>query len=464
MYDPLRQYRCTIIRGKSQNEMDDLLPLYAKIIDNVCPCAESDFSSAFNDSLKAALSGSVKKKTLDNHRTEIAGKLFGMYYTGSDDTVYSSERTKKFLADSDTPAFFKDLCYKMQFPNGSQKYQTVKEHIDHSLSLRQFPFVIKTLLLARGNNITLTKKDIGYYILNSLDVLQGKSSPLEVVDVITANRKDRISHELTPGSYDNQHITEQINLLELANLIVVENSEVTLNMREESTINLFAEKYADKPMFDVYKFNLESATTRKEFFQDWCFYFSKLSDLSEKFITTAEALGASEESSGEGETSTNTIEIGDEGEEYVLEYEKERVKAFDNRLVGKVIHFGKTRGLGYDIQSVVAKPGDESEFVKYIEVKATKRVTAPNMNDPNWVDTINITRNEWVAARQHRESYSIFRVYFVRNAVIMFVLKDLARKFDEGIIKPIPTAYRFDFSCSAVDEAIHPIGGIAVNA
>ena len=32
MYDPSKQYRCTIIRGKSQKEMDDLLPAYEMCI------------------------------------------------------------------------------------------------------------------------------------------------------------------------------------------------------------------------------------------------------------------------------------------------------------------------------------------------------------------------------------------------------------------------------------------------
>ena len=41
MYDPHRQYRCTIIRGKSQKEMDDLLPAYV-----------ISFSSEHKNSLK----------------------------------------------------------------------------------------------------------------------------------------------------------------------------------------------------------------------------------------------------------------------------------------------------------------------------------------------------------------------------------------------------------------------------
>ena len=43
MYTPENQYRCTIIRGKSQTEMEDLLPVYANIVHKYCPCTEETF-------------------------------------------------------------------------------------------------------------------------------------------------------------------------------------------------------------------------------------------------------------------------------------------------------------------------------------------------------------------------------------------------------------------------------------
>jgi len=470
MYNHLRQYRCTIIRGKSQSEMDSLLPLYAKAIDSVCPCDADDFATSFNNAFSAAFAVSPTKKTLDNHRTEIAGQLFGMYYISDDGTVYQSDRARKFLADSDTPAFFKDICYKMQFPNGSQAIQTVKDRICNEINIRQFPFLLKVLLLAQSNDITLTKKEIGYYILNSLDVLQGKATPLEVYDVIVSDRAEWSGDVRDPGSgsYVMQHIVEQINLLELANLVIVNNGEVALNPREMATTQIFAERYADKPEFDVYAYNLERADERKRFYADWSFHFSQLSDKVGSFDTTAEALGvpvtaphADEDDDADRERPT---EIGDEGEKYVYEYEKRRVTEYNIRLAGKVIHLGKTRGLGYDIQSVVAKAGEKAEFVKYIEVKATKRVTVPDINDAKWIDTLNLTRNEWVASQQHRGSYSIFRVYFVRDSVIMYVLTDIAQKHDRGLIQAVPTTYRLDFGNSAVDEVIYSEGGATANA
>lgn len=43
MYNRLNQYRCIIIRGKSQKEIDDLLPAYAKVIEDITPCEEEKF-------------------------------------------------------------------------------------------------------------------------------------------------------------------------------------------------------------------------------------------------------------------------------------------------------------------------------------------------------------------------------------------------------------------------------------
>jgi len=449
--------------------MDNLLPLYAKIIDNVCPCNTDDFAVAFNSAFNAARSIPQTKKTLDNHRTEIAGQLFGMHYTSDEGTVYPSERTFKFLADSDTPSFFKDICYKMQFPNGSQ-VKDLKSHIENGICLRQFPFLLKVMQLANSNNIILTKKEIGYYILNSLDVLQGKATPLEVFDAIASDRASWGEAVRDPGSgsYTMQHIIEQINLLELANLVIVKNDEVFLNPLESKAIQIFSEKYADKPAFDVYSYDLSLKDQRKRFRYDWSYYNSTLSDRAGDFDTTTEALGVPAASETIEETDDsgrdNTIEIGDEGERYVFNYEKRRVTEFNFRLAGKVIHLGKTRGLGYDIQSVVAKAGETAEFVKYIEVKATKRVTVPDINDTTWIDTFNMTRNEWVASQQHRGYYSIFRVYFVRDSVIMYVLNDIASKHDSGVVQAVPTTYRLDFRNNAVDEVINHEGGTNTNA
>lgn len=468
MYDHTKQYRCTIIRGKSQKEMDDLLPAYAKVIYEICPCPAEDFETSFNDAFQHFLPAADRiKKTLDNHRTEISGKLFGMYFFSDDGYVYESERTQKYLTDNDQPAFFKDICYKMQFPNGSQKSQTVMQRINDHICIRPNSFILKLLQIAATARVDITKKDLGYYVLNSEDVLQGNASPYEVLEAISSDKQNGIERTITvPGkatSYCYQHINEQINLLELANLIrITDDKIVVLNRNEQEAIDLFIEKWDQKPDFDVYSYDMSTVKNRKDFQFHWDSYFAKLSRVADKFATTAAALSADPENPAEQQgqqaemqgshTGENLTEFGDEGEQLIYKYEKDRVAAYSARLANKVLWLGKTKGLGYDIQSVIAIPGPTDEFVKYIEVKSTKRLTCPDVNDILWVDTLNVTRNEYVAAKQHREFYSIFRVYFTRSGVYVFVITNIAQKCIDGKMKIVPMTYRVDFSNSCVDS------------
>lgn len=469
MYDHTKQYRCTIIRGKSQKEMDDFLPIYAKVINDITPCSGDDFEELFNNAFKKYLPADQRiKKTLDNHRTEISGSLFGMYFLTHDNQVFASERTLKYLEDNDQPAFFKDICYKAQFPNASQKISTtVADRIANHINIRPNSFVIKLLLVAKNAGIELTVKDIGYYVLNSLDVLQGNASPFEVIDVIEKDKKNHIERDIKvegkASSYSWQHIREQLNYLELANLIrVTDDKRVVLNQNETDTINLFADDWDKAPIFDVYKYPIGTAIDNKYLEIEWSIYFSKLSDISDKFTTTAAALVDTDDKNADKtkKNDVNLVEFGDEGEALVYEYEKKRVSKYNPRLVNKVLSLGKTKGIGYDIQSVVAEPGDNDEFVKYIEVKSTKRLTCPDVNDNLWIDTINITRNEWIAAQQHKESYSIFRVYFTRDGVFLFVLNNPYQKFIDKKMTATPMTYRVDFASNAVDSVVENLEGV----
>ena len=299
MYDHTKQYRCTIIRGKSQKEMDDLLPAYALVIDEICPCSVDEFDTQFNNAFQRFLPESERiKKTLDNHRTEISGKLFGMYYKSDDGMVYESQRTLKFLEDNDQPAFFKDVCYKMQFPNGMDKSQTVQARVAEEINIRPNSFVLKVLQLAETARQDITVKDVGYYILNSLDVLQGKANPYEVLEAIVEDHKNGLQREIKAydedgkpkaSSYTMQHIREQLNYLELANLIrITDDKRVVLNPNEMDTIKLFTQEFDKAPEFDVYSYDLTIADVRKKFQFDWDAYYSRLSAYANLFMTRSD--------------------------------------------------------------------------------------------------------------------------------------------------------------------------------
>ena len=415
------------------------------------------------------------KKTLDNHRTEISGKLFGMYYRSEDGVVYESQRTLKFLEDNDQPAFFKDVCYKMQFPNGMDSTHTLQQRVAEDIKIRPNSYVLKILQLASTANQPISVKDIGYYILNSLDVLQGNANPYEVLEAIVEDHKAGLQREIKAydengkpkaSSYTMQHIREQLNYLELANLIrITDDRRVILNPNEMDTINLFTKEFDSAPEFDVYAYDLDRIEVRKQFQYDWDAYYARLSAYASKFITMSDAINFEPEKAEKTKPKkdgVNLTEFGDEGEALVFEYEKARVSAFNARLANKVLSLGKTKGIGYDIQSVIAKPGDEAEFVKYIEVKSTKRLTCPDLNDPLWIDTLNVTRNEYVAAHQHKEYYSIFRVFFTRDGVSVFVIENVAEKIKDGRIQATPMTYRVDYSSNSVSGMI-PLKGEEAN-
>ena len=87
-YNPENQYRCVIIRGKSQTEMEDMLPMYANMVHSICPCTYDEFDTRGNKYLSKAIYDNdsfedmdkAKQKTIRNHLTEIAGKLLALYY------------------------------------------------------------------------------------------------------------------------------------------------------------------------------------------------------------------------------------------------------------------------------------------------------------------------------------------------------------------------------------------------
>ena len=64
MYIPEHQYRCTIIRGKSQTDMEDLLPLYANIVHKYCPCKEYTGGNIESVLKTLAYLNSIGKKTV----------------------------------------------------------------------------------------------------------------------------------------------------------------------------------------------------------------------------------------------------------------------------------------------------------------------------------------------------------------------------------------------------------------
>lgn len=467
MYRPENQIRCTIIRGKSQSDMEDLLPLYANMVHKYCPCEEDVFKKSSRVLLSKTLFNTESfenlsegnQKTVNNHLTEIAGTLLGLYYSDKDESgttyVYESESCKFLIEYNDYPTFFKNICLNLQFPNGAKKIQFVKEDIEHELNIRPLCYVVSLLYYAQQQPAKqlLTKQEIGYYVLNNLDVLQGKVPPRIVYDRIMLDRKSHVRRDPLRGSKDWQHIKEQFNLLELANIVEVDRTYIWLNKNEKNAISIFLKT----PLtigFDCYSYKLTTKKETDSYFHSWEEYYGRfnkeLLNAPTLFTTQVDIVGKEEQVAASG-AFKSSIDLGDEGEALVFKLEQERVRKYKERLVNKVLLLGKTKGLGYDISSIEAdEDPTKPEFARYIEVKSTKRVTEPSF-DAVWADSINITAKEWIAAEQHGQYYNIYRVYFTKNKTFIVRIKNPYQKVKNGEIEIYPTIYQINFGSAAID-------------
>lgn len=464
MYTPENQYRCTIIRGKSQTEMEDLLPVYANIVHKYCPCTEETFrNSAFSDlsytlfhTREFSQLPKNKQKTVKNHYTEIMGVLLGLFYPKYDAEakeviIHETDSCRFLIEKSDFPTFFKNLCLNYQFPNGEKKITTIQKEMELGIKLKPFCFVVKLLHIANSHKQLLSKQEIGYYALNNLDVLCGNVSADEVFNRIMEDRLNGIKRNKLSGSNEWQHIKEQFNLLELANLVEHDSERIWLNSEEASAIALFIKKQ-NSPMFDVYSYNLNTTVRRKQIVQDWKEYNGKF---NMELLNTSPVLGYIDNAKLKGGVTAikSTTDLGNEGEALVFKLEQERVKSYKERLVNKVLLLGKTKGLGYDISSIEADENPENpEFARYIEVKSTRRTTRPSFNQ-NWTDSLNITRKEWVAAQQFGTAYNIYRVYFTKSEVIVVRIHNPFALSKEGKIEVFPTVYQMDFSSNVIQKS-----------
>lgn len=461
-YTPENQYRCTIIRGKSQSEVEDLLPFYAQTVHKNCPCTKVEFDFRCNKQLSKFFFGNedfdgltdANQKTIRNHITEIMGKLLGLYYTTLEDMVYESESCSFLFSKNDFPAFFKNICLNFQFPNFADKFQTLSDRLQNKINIRPMCYVITFLDYARKQTINkaITKQEIGYYILNNLDVLQGNVSVEVVYAQIMSDRKNNIKREKLQGSYDWQHIKEQFNLLELANIVETDAEYIWLNTKEENSIKLFIEKNKES-LFDFYQYNFNSEDEKKLAKADWTLYFGKLnSKIANAATQFTEPPQMSELKKEKGSVGLSTVGLGDKGEAFVFRMECERVKAYKERLVNKVLLLGKTKGLGYDICSIEANENPaKPEFARYIEVKSTTRISEPSFDD-NWSDSLNLTSKEWIAAEQYGEYYNIYRVYFTKKKTIVIKINNPFKKAEENEIEVFPTIYKMDFTAKVIKK------------
>lgn len=465
-------YRCTIIRGKAQQEMDDMLPFYATAINQLCPMDKEEFKKCFRDMISQKFFGTpfdkvsaARRKSIDNHRTEIAGKHLGLYYVNNAGVVVPSESCQMVLARLDQPAFFKNLCLNFQFPNFTQKIQTVSQRVKDGIAFKPYHFILALLLEAEKEHVILSIQHFAYYVLSSIDVLRGGVMPQTVMARILDDNAKGLRKKVPSGSKNMQHIREQFNMLELANLITVKGPSVYLNHGEDAIINRFVHELSTPLGYDISRYNLSVPKEANEAELAWEEYYGALHCTYAELNTTAAAL-AGESTTKDAPKATGTVkakklhlgestqEIGEDGESFALAYEHDRIAKYYPQLAKtKVFRVGDRKGLGYDINSIEGHDNPKNpEKQRFIEVKATKRTTEPNFSEAFDDRGVNVTYTEWQALKDFGSSYMFYLVYITKQGKYLYRIADPSAKEKLGVLRFRAPIYEMTYNKDALEK------------
>jgi len=452
-FNPENQRRTTIIRGRHQGSLDFFIPKYVEIINDICPCNIETFKTDFNLRLINSSHIHLTGKAASNHRTEIAGQLLGLWLFDDDNNVILSDKGRLYLSNNDNPELFKDICYKFQFPNGIDKPRTIRQNIEDGIKIKQFSFILKLLQLAYENDIYITKEEVFYYVLNALDTLRGTVPPSEVLEKIIERRSSGENFRVGTGSYNKQHLTEQLRLLVFANLITYNGDTLVLNQNEIDAINFISAGWNTELMFDIYTM-VSNGDDMSTIYKNWSEYYCNIIPRTQSiFRTRLSALHIDSESraenTGQPSGELSTTEIGNNGEEYVYNLERKRINRFNALMVNRVRNVSNQRGIGYDIISIRADGTEESENFIYIEVKSTIQVS--EITDA-WNDSITLTETEWTKLNQHPNDYYIIRVYFTRRGPYVFEINKIKEKISERSIVPRYKHVQLDFTNTVLED------------
>jgi hypothetical protein len=445
------EYRYHHIRGRSQREMDSLLPIFARFARDTCPVAESEVKNGLL-SLIEKFFPTKTDKTRNNFATEIIRRLLGMIVVDAKGEARVSDLALKLLEDDDQPAFFKVLVSRIQLPNPMSKESSYRQELDDAIHVRPAVLVLEVLRELDGPAGYL---ELRTFALASKVALQGAMEASQIADAI---REARATKAVLPNpsifegkpnrARYHQHIDEMLKLLELANLVRrgADNS-FTLNIGEQSALDWIFQSPSNKDLFR----HMGTGETYSEFQNAWSEWYGSLpsgNGMTEVETPIAALIG--EFAPITGSTATNTTELGKIGEQIVLNWQVGHVKQKRPQDIRHVKDRSMERGIGYDIQSVWCEGEAVGQF-RYLEVKTTKRSTKPDPKSES-LDLVTFTANEYRAAVTHGRNFCLCRVYLFQDGYEIHALDDPIQLAEADAIIMEPSSWNLYLTDKAISE------------
>lgn len=449
---PPVEFRVKFIRGRSQNMLDSMLPVFANVVSEICPTEESGLTKALSQSLSRFFP-MAEDKTLDNYSTEIVGKLFGMIVHKSEGLCEISPLTEKLIAESDQPAFFKVLASRLQFPNPMNRSRAdFESDVREKLHIRPLVLVLEVMVELAGPASYL---ELRTFVLANKRALIGELSAQEIVAQIKNARQQKL--ELPDPDFPNrpfhhQHISEMLKLLQLANLLYLSSDGLyVLNTKESKSLEWVMKFESKNNLFRP----LASSEDYRDYQREWSEWYGALPDAdgAESVSTPLEALDISHQQSVSNPSQpkhSSTQELGRAGENIVLTWQLEKVRKLRPQDLKHVKDRSAERGIGFDIQSVWCDSVRDGQF-HYLEVKTTKRSTRPAPDDSQ-LDLVTLTSNEYRAAQSHGANFSVCRVYLFPNGYDIYVINDPVKLSELGHVILEPADWNLYLTAKALDK------------
>lgn len=404
----------------------------------------------------------MKKKTLDNWRTEIPA-LFGFYQEDKDSDVTKTSKMAFFLHENqDLTQFLRLFLYSFQFPGGHLKPQDLKDVIYNNIRFKPAKTIIQVLLA--GNRIlsdkdslkemSISAEEATYCIFNDIRVTSGRVTPAQIAETILSNRKNKIKYY---NPEDKQSLSlkgkarskgdmtryagDILDYMELANLLDSHGGYFTLKGNEKTAIEQFAN---DNTFFKGYEqFYSKKGVITSDISKVEPLWFKYVNDSMnpDLFKTDISAFFKQEEEidvvfdekikdvvTSEDKTQKD---IGNLGEAIICGHEKMRLKINGYEQFIKLVQIVDSPSYhpGFDIDSFEA---DGTEDHRYIEVKTTISKKQIQMYG------FHMSPNEWRVANTIQDHYCVYRLMLSESGKILIILRNPVSLYKSDKIEAEP--------------------------
>lgn len=423
----------------------------ASEISHISIYEKNQFKQQLNDAVRRYPGNlSATDKTINNWRTEISA-LFGLIER--DSSLRKPGRMAIILSENqDLIEFFRYFLYYFQYPGGFLKPLETVKMINVGIKFKPANYLIQVLLegqkLAEDGKFGITKAEATHCIFNDLRVTRDFQSPKDTALIILNQRKNNI--EYNNGGDITRYAGDILDYMVLADLVRLRpNYQYYLNMAELEVLQAFVNNKETFPEYDpLYsKENLGLADVKST--EDSWFRYINMSLYSSIF--RADVLSIIKDSEAPApktpqsefiaemlkrlrsrqvaEGSMRTKEIGDLGENIIIEHERMRLTKMSREdVLHLIMKIPEQFAVGYDVSSY----DGIGAMRRYIEVKTT--ISHGKLH----VFNFHMTPSEWSAANTLGKSYYVYRLAISAETISLFLISDPVGKYKQNLIEMIP--------------------------